>query len=369
MAEHSNEYLAEVVSQFDISGNLEEIVPYGTGHINDTYASKIKTGNGIIRFIHQRMNHTIFKEPERLMRNIERVTAHLREKVLSAGGNPQRNVLTIVPTTSGQSFIHDNRGNYWRTYVFIEGARTYDIIENLDHITNASRAFGEFQKHLADLPGKRLHETIPDFHDTKKRFDTFIRTLEKDPVNRAADVRSEIDFATNRQKDTEIIVNLMNTEKIPERITHNDTKFNNIMIDDQTGKGVCVIDLDTVMPGSVLYDFGDSVRIGASTAAEDERDLSKVSISLDMFDRLARGYLESAGAFLAPEEIRHLAFSAKLLTLECGIRFLTDHLDGDNYFKVHRENHNLDRCRTQFKMVADMEKKMEEMMRIIETYS
>jgi hypothetical protein len=232
-------------------------------------------------------------------------------------------------------------------------------------VYEASYAFGNFQKDLADIPGGRLIETIPDFHHTKKRFETFVQVLKADIKGRAKQVSAEVDFVLSRESDASRIVDSMASGAIPERITHNDTKFNNVMIDDVTKKGICVIDLDTVMPGSPLYDFGDSVRIGTSTAVEDERDLSKVGMNIDMFERLSEGYLASAKAMLTKEEKELLAFSGKLLTFECGMRFLTDYLNGDTYFKVHRENHNLDRCRTQFKMVSDMEKAMDQMKVIV----
>jgi hypothetical protein len=360
--------LADIVKKFKIEGDFIEGGPYGTGHINDTYAGKFKKGSETVTYIHQRINHHIFLNPEALMENVERVTQHLRQKVIAAGGNPERETLNLIPAVDGKSFFRTPEGDYWRTYVFIKDAKTYDLVENLDMVYTSS-AFGKFQKDLADLPGSRLHETIPDFHNTKKRFKDFNKARESDPKNRAASAKPEVEFVQKREKDTSILVDLMHAGKMPERITHNDTKFNNVMIDDTTGEAVCVIDLDTVMPGSALFDFGDSVRIGASTAVEDEQDLSKVSMDLDMFGRLAGGYLHTAGDFLTDVEKDLLAFSAKLMTFECGMRFLADHLEGDVYFtKVHRENHNLDRCRTQFKMVEDMENKMEEMEGIVRKY-
>lgn len=357
-----------VASNFAIEGHFLDASPYGSGHINDTYISSFDQDGRIVRFLHQRINHSIFREPEKLMENIKRVTAYARERIVAAGGDPSRETLTLIPTVGGNCYYRSPEGDYWRTYIFIEDATTYDQVENPNHIYAASRAFGEFQKTLATLPGERLHETIPNFHNTHLRYKTFTEVLVNDPINRAAFVKREINFVLEREEDTSIIVDMLADGTLPERVTHNDTKLNNVLIDDVTGKGVCVIDLDTVMPGSVLYDFGDSVRIGAATAAEDEQDLSKVELSLDMFGYLARGYLDAAREFLTPEEIRYLAFSAKLMTFECGIRFLTDYLCGDTYFKVHREGHNLDRCRTQFAMVEDMEMKMEQMNSIVDRY-
>jgi heme oxygenase len=277
--------------------------------------------------------------------------------------------MAIVRTLEGGLLYRSPEGARWRTYEFIEGARTYDKVEDLRMVYEASYAFGRFQKQLSDMPGGRLLETIPDFHHTQKRFKTFLDVLEKDPKNRARDAKPEIDFVLRREADAGRIVEKMEKGEMPERITHNDTKFNNVMIDDSTHKGICVIDLDTVMPGSPLYDFGDSVRIGSATALEDEKDLSKVSMNIGMFERLAHGYLDAARDFLLPAELALLAFSGKLLTFECGMRFLTDFLNGDVYFrKIAYETHNLVRCRTQFRMVEDMERQMEKMEKIVEKY-
>lgn len=360
--------LKQVSSFFCIDGQFLDAAPYGTGHINDTYASRFAVGDNIVRYIHQRINHSIFKEPAKLMKNIERVTCYAREKIAEVGGDANRETLNLIPTLDGKSYLHTDEGDYWRTYIFVEGARTYDQVENLEQVYAASKAFGEFQKMLRSLPGERLYETIPNFHNTHLRYKAFLETIEKDKINRAASVKNEIDFVLQREQETSVIVDLLAAGKLPERVTHNDTKLNNVLIDDITGLGVCVIDLDTIMPGSALYDFGDSVRIGASTATEDEKDLSKVGVSLEMFDRLAHGYLDAAREFLTPTEINLLAFSAKLMTFECGMRFLTDHLMGDVYFKIHRENHNLDRCRTQFAMVKEIEKNIDKMNSIIEKY-
>jgi hypothetical protein len=360
--------LEDICAAFAVEGRWISSCPIPSGHINDTYCSKFEDGRRTIQYVNQRINHLVFREPEKLMENIERVTRFAREKILAVGGDPDRETLTIVPTRDGRTYHRTPEGAYWRTFSYIGGARTYDRVEDLRHVYSASKAFGNFQKMLAELPGARLHETIPDFHHTRKRYDAFLAALEFDPVHRAAVVKPEIDFVLAHEKDAGDVVDGLLSGRIPERVTHNDTKLNNVMIDDRTGEGICVIDLDTVMPGSILYDFGDSVRLGAATAAEDERDLAKVGFDLGLFDRLAAGYLDAARDFLVPAETERLAFSAKLLTLECGIRFLTDHLKGDVYFKVHREGHNLDRCRTQFKMVAEMEKQMAAMDAVVRKY-
>ena len=355
-----------LLSNFQVDGKLLSIERFSTGHINETYLSHFETSGGTASFIHQRINHFVFKEPEKVMANIERVTRHARRKLIDTGGDPDRGTLNIVPTLSGGSFCKDESGNYWRTYHRIQGARTYDQVENVRHVYSAAHAFGTFQRLVADLPGERLFETIPDFHNTPRRYEAFVRAVEADTVNRAISAKAEIDFIQNRQAALDVIVDGLAEGSIPERITHNDTKFNNVMIDDQTGQGVCVIDLDTVMPGSILYDFGDAVRLGAGTAAEDETDLSKVTLDMNMFRRLASGYLDATRGFLTSEEIGLLAFSARLLALELGIRFLTDYLQGDQYFRIHRQQHNLDRARTQLKMTAEIERVMDSMQAVVD---
>jgi len=360
--------LDRICAAFDCPGAWISSCPIPSGHINDTYCSEFDETGRRVKYVNQRINHHVFREPELLMENIERVTRFARERIAASGGDPDRESLTIIPTRDGKSYHRTPEGTYWRMFRFIDGARTYDRVEDVRHVYAASKAFGRFQKMLARLPGGRLHETIPDFHHTRKRFDAFLASVEFDPAGRAGAVKPEIDFVLAREKDCGIVVDGLASGRLPERVTHNDTKLNNVMIDDRTGEGICVIDLDTVMPGSILYDFGDSVRLGAATAAEDERDLEKVGFDIGMFDRLAAGYLDTARDFLAPAETDLLAFSGKLLTLECGIRFLTDHLKGDVYFKIHRPGHNLDRARTQFKMVAEMEARMDEMSAVVRKY-
>ena len=361
--------IAGVVDAFQIEGTFLDAAPYGSGHINDTYASRVRAANGAtVRYIHQRINHTVFRDPARLMDNIARVTEHQRRKILAAGGNPDRECLTLVPSADGAPYHRDADGSWWRTYLFIEGARTYDLVERPEHAYHAGRAFGLFQRQLADLDGPRLHETISDFHHTPKRVAALEEAVRRDTAGRGGAAREEIDFALARADMASRLVDLQAEGRLPERITHNDTKFNNVMIDDTTSEGVCVIDLDTVMPGLVLYDFGDSVRTGANAAVEDERDLSKVALSVERFEQLARGYIETAGDILTASEIDELAFSARLITYEIGIRFLADHLAGDTYFKVHREGHNLDRARVQFALVADMERQSDAMQAIVERH-
>ncbi len=360
---------SELVQHFQFEGQFLEALPHGNGHIHETYAVWFETANGKKhRYILQRINDNVFKDPVAVMENIERVTQHLRRKIIAAGGDPQRETLNLVPATAG-GFLHRSpNGGFWRAYTFIENAQTYDSLDNLQRVYHAAKCFGNFQKMLADFPVETLHETIPNFHHTPKRFEAFLRAVEQDSHNRAREVRDEINFIQARADETKILMDLLEQGKLPLRITHNDTKLNNVMIDDATGRGLCLIDLDTVMPGLSLYDFGDAIRAGAITAAEDEVDLNKVSLSLPIFEQIARGYLDSARDFLTSTEMDHLAFSAKLITLEQCIRFLGDYLSGDVYYRIHRPLHNLDRCRTQLKLIREIEKHADEMNRMVKRY-
>jgi len=350
-----------VVRDFEILGEFYSADPYGSGHINDTYCAVFQQAGVLVRYILQRINHNIFKNPVALMENIQRVTGHLGAKV-AGEHDASRRVLTLVSTRAGKAWHVDAEGNHWRAYLFIEKARTYDAVESPDQAFQAAKAFGRFQHLLADLPASRLHDTIPDFHHTPKRFAALEKAIVADVAGRAKLVKPEIEFALAHKAMTSVLLDA----NLPERVTHNDTKFNNVMLDDATGEGICVIDLDTVMPGLALYDFGDMVRTTTSPAKEDERDLSKVQMQFPMFEALVRGYLSTAGGFLTKGEKQQLAFSGKLITFEIGIRFLTDYLAGDTYFKVHREGHNLDRCRTQFKLVESIEQQEAQMNKLVE---
>jgi Ser/Thr protein kinase RdoA (MazF antagonist) len=299
------------------------------------------------------------------MENVARVTAHALDRLL-ADGNPEahRRTLTCIPALDGKPYAIDKDGDLWRTYLFIEGAKSYDEIENNKQAYQAAKAFGEFQKLTADLTGARLYETIPDFHHTPKRLTALEEAIANDIAGHAASVQDEIAFARARAADCSRITDLIASGEIPERVTHNDTKLNNVLLDETTAEGICVIDLDTTMPGSALYDFGDMVRTAAPTTREDNPELTEIGVRLDRFEALVRGYL-SAATFLNAAELSHLAFSGKLLTLECGIRFLTDYLCGDTYFKIKRPSHNLDRCRNQFAFVKALEENMPAMERIV----
>jgi len=304
-----------------------------------------------------------------LMKNVLGVTDFLRKKIIARGGDPERETLTVIPTLEGQPYYKDSIDCYWRCYGFITGAATYDQVRSSEDFFQSAVAFGRFQQLLSDYDAASLIETIPHFHDTPVRFETFKAAVKDDIMGRAAEVAREIDFVMAREADMAANQSRLAAGELPLRVTHNDTKLNNVMLDDETGKGICVIDLDTVMPGLAVNDFGDSIRFGASTAAEDEQDLSRVSMSLDLFEAYTKGFLQGCGGSLTAAEVDAMPMGAKLMTLECGMRFLTDYLQGDTYFRVHRPGHNLDRCRTQFKLVADMEAKWSSMHAICQKES
>ena len=366
----SQEQLQEAIQGFAFEGIIVYAKPHGNGHINDTFLLEFQIGGmGSLKVILQKMNREIFQNPIELMENIVGVTTHLKRKILESGGDPEQETLNLIPAKDGKYYFVDSRGEYWRAYRFITGATCYDQVKRPEDFYECAVAFGHFQKMLSDYPAGTLHETIKGFHDTKARFQVFRDAVEKDVCGRAALVKDEIQFVLDREDVTEVFGKLLEQGELPLRVTHNDTKLNNIMIDDVTGKGICVIDLDTVMPGLAMNDFGDSIRFGASTAAEDEKNLDKVSCSMKLFELYTKGFLQECGDSLTAREIEMLPMGAKVMTLECGMRFLTDYLEGDHYFKIHREEQNLDRSRTQFKLVADMEKKWDVMQQIVRKYA
>lgn len=336
-----------------------EISTYGNGHINDTYITNTKN------YILQRINTNIFKNPDELMQNIENVTEHIRCKMKALGRDEERSTLTVVKTKKGESYVKCDDDHVYRVYKFIGGSETIEKAESDVHMYNAGRGFGEFQQMLTDYPVETLFDTIPNFHNTVKRVEALETAIKENRTGRLIFVKDEVEFALSRAKDASVILEAIEDGSIPLRVTHNDTKINNILFDDQTHEPLCVIDLDTVMQGSLLYDFGDALRIGASSAAEDEEDLDKVWFDEKLFEAFAKGFLEFMGKDITPREKELLSFSAKLLTYECGIRFLTDYLNGDTYFKIHKPAHNLIRARNQFKLVKDIEDKMSRLDEII----
>ena len=354
----------EVVKKFRAWGDFVGAASYGSGHINDTFKLTFNMAGAPVHYLLQRINHNIFKDPLAVMDNIVRVTNHVRAKLTAEGlADVTRNSLCVVFTRDAKPCYQDGDGNWWRMYLFVEGAHTFDTIQSERQAFEAAKAYARFQNLLADLPAPRLHETIPNFHNTPLRLKALREAIAADVCNRASDASSEIAFVERRVAMCGRLLARHAKGEIPERITHNDTKLNNVMLDDVTGAGVCVVDLDTVMPGLALYDFGDMVRSATAAAPEDERDLSKVRMRIEMFSHIARGYLSEA-KFMNTAEREELVFSGRLITLMIGMRFLTDYLQGDVYFKTKRPGQNLDRCRTQFKMVESMEAQQDEMEKI-----
>ena len=356
----------EIIDQFQICGDYLGAELCKVGHINNTYISTFDQAGVRVRYVHQRINEGVFHDPAAVMRNITRVLSHLRHKLQQVNATElTRRCMTLVPARNGQLFFTDAEGKFWRTFLCVENVRSYDAVQSPEQAFQAGNAFGNFQNLLVDLPGERLHETIPDFHNSRKRYAALQEAIQKDPLNRAASVAPEISFALRHESMVDTILSAMARKEIPERITHNDTKFNNVLLDVHTGEAMCVVDLDTVMPGCVLYDFGDMVRTTTSPSAEDEIDLSKVGLQMPLFEKLAEGYLSAAAGFLTPAEKALIAFSGRVITFTIGLRFLTDHLLGDTYFRIHRPNHNLDRCRTQFKLVESIIRQEEVMQKFI----
>jgi len=358
MMEHDIKHIAE---NFNLASKLIRSEPFGSGHINDTYCLTCEKDGRISHYILQRINHEVFKNPPAMMENIRRVTNHIHCKLQKQQNKLASRQLVVIDTKDGADFHQDDQGNYWRLYNQIENAITYDTIESPELAYEAARMFGRFAAMLTDLPGPPLHETIPDFHATPKRFKTFTEVLQHDPCNRAKDVTAEIDFVLQNAGICDVLLNHADKGEIPARITHNDTKINNVLLDEKTHEGVCVIDLDTVMPGLSLYDFGDMVRTATNPAEEDERDLSKVTMRMSIFEMLLKGFAVETHMFLTLTEKKNMVFAGKLITFEQMIRFLADHLAGDIYYKIHREDHNLDRCRTQMKMVQSINTQEETM--------
>lgn len=359
------ERVVGVLKQYDLRASLLTALPYGSGHINDTLELVVDQAGATVRYILQRINGRIFKNPPTLMENIGRVTAHVAHQ-LESHYDASRRVLTLVPTRTGAFCAMDERGDYWRIYLFIEKARTYDVIDSPARAQAAASAFGAFMSQLSDFNASDLHETIPDFHNTPARLAALKEAVAADRVGRVASAKKEIAFFLDREEDANRLLKLHRAGKLPLRVTHNDCKLNNVMLDDITGEGICVIDLDTVMPGLSLYDFGDMVRTATSPAAEDERNLSLVKMQMLMFEALVTGFLAGAGSMLVNEEVEELPFAGKLITMETGIRFLTDYLNGDQYFKVARPDHNLDRCHTQCELVRSIEAQSTAMREVVE---
>ncbi|MBE5742484.1 MAG: aminoglycoside phosphotransferase family protein [Clostridiales bacterium] len=357
-----------ILSNFNVDGEFVSCEPYGSGHINRTYAVVYKTDKGNKRYILQKINSTLFTNVDGLMNNIKLVTEFNRSEIIKRGGDPLRESLTIVYTKDGKTYYKTENDEYYRVYIFIEGAIGYDVVEKPEHFYESAVAFGKFAQLLDRFDSSQLFEILPNFHNTVKRFENFKKSLELDKLNRAKNVKAEIDFALSQEKYVSTIVDLLESGKMPWRVTHNDTKLNNVLIDTKTDKAVCVIDLDTMMAGSICYDFGDSIRFGCNPCLEDTPETEKVVFSMPLFEEYSRGYLSVFGDTITDIERKNLPMGAILMTYECGIRFLTDYLDGDVYFRLSREGQNVDRTRTQFKLVKDMHEGYDKMCNIIEKY-
>lgn len=354
--------ILNILNQFNIEGKVTEYKPWGNGHINRTFAVFVEN-NKQPSYILQTVNTNIFGTPEQIMDNIEKVTKHLKAKV-----SDSRKILSVIPAKDGKSYYIDGENLFWRMFTFVSDSVSLEPPIDKEKFYECGVAFGNFQYLLSDFPADTLYETIPDFHNTPKRYEALLKAIDEDLLGRAKSVKAEIDFAKERKDFYSLLIDSNKSGKLPLRVTHNDTKSNNVMLDAKTYKAVCVIDLDTIMPGFSVNDFGDSIRFGASTAAEDEKDLNLVNFDIELFKIYVDGFLKGCNGQLTNEEIMLLPEGAKMMTIECGIRFLTDYLNGDKYFKTSYSEHNLDRCHTQFKLVADMESKWHEMKEIVAKY-
>ena len=354
----------EILAGFGLPQDLPT-APMSGGHINDTFSVDAPEG----RFVLQRINRFVFPSPENIMENIIGVTEFLRTELERQGGDPNRGTLAVRRASDGKGYFIDKDGEYWRCTAFIPSATAHETATSAKMLREAGRAFGEFQRMLADYPADTLHEIIPKFHDTPDRFRQLKEAMDADKAGRKNLVAAELEFAAQREQRCGLLMDLLHEGKLPLRVTHNDTKMSNVLIDDQTDEAVCVIDLDTVMPGLTAFDFGDSIRAGASTGAEDEIDLTKVHFDLSLYEAYAEGFLSAAGHALTKEELRTLPDGAILMTFEVGIRFLADYLNGDVYFRVSRPDQNLDRARNQFHLVREMEEKRTQMEEIIWKYA
>ncbi len=366
MGDNGSERIQEVLNAYLPEGVVISCRPFGNGHINKTYL--VECAEGYPRYVLQQINHEVFHNLDAVNGNVEKITAFLREKIIAQGGDPNRETLNLIPAKDGRKHHFDRDGQCWRMVLFIEDAVCYEQVEKPEDFYLSGKAFGHFQRMLADYPAETLVETIPHFHDTPSRLTALKKAVSADACGYGKQVLGELDFVKAREKECHIAVDMLAKGELPLRVTHNDTKLNNIMFDARTGDVLCVLDLDTIMPGLSVFDFGDAIRFGANTAMEDEKDVSRVSLSLELYEMFVRGFLEGCQGSLTDTEIRMLPMGAKLMTMECGIRFLTDYLEGSVYFHTDYPEHNLVRARTQFALAADMERKWKKMTDIVEKY-
>lgn len=367
--EITRDEIARVLTEFGLTYDDFTVSVFSSGHINMTYRIDISKDGALDSFVLQCINTYVFRSPELMMNNIAKVTDHMVGRMLADGKDPYRRVLHFLKNKNGKNYTYGEDGHFWRCYDLVDGARTYDSVEDPAVLESAGRAFGNFQKLLSDFPMDTLVETIPDFHNTKLRLKSFFAMVDEDPCGRAKDCAEEIEFFKQRKKVAGCLIDQQEKGVLPLRVTHNDTKYNNILIDDETHQAICVLDLDTVMPGLAAYDFGDAIRFAACTAAEDERDLSLVKLDEECYEAFTRGFIGGAEGFFTEAEIESMAWGARNITIELAARFLEDHLCGDKYFKTHRKDHNLDRARAQIQLVKDMEAKFDWMVETVRKYA
>ena len=360
--------IEKIIYSFDITGEVVDYVPFGNGHINDTKLVTVKDGDNSVQYVLQKINKNVFKQPDKLMENYVGVTRFIREQVVEMGGDPMREVINVVFSKEGKSFVIDDNGDYWRLLVYVTDSMSYDKVERPEQFYESAVSFGNFQYMLRNYPAHTLHETIVNFHNTPDRYRQLMEAVDNDVKGRLKEVEAEVEFARTRKEFAATLQNAYEAGSLPLRVTHNDTKLNNILFDTNTGEPICVVDLDTIMPGFSVNDFGDSIRFGATTALEDETDLSLVNFDISLYELYVKGFIEGAKGGLTAGELEMLPIGAIMMTFECGMRFLADYLNGDTYFRIHRPQHNLDRCRNQFKLVADMEAHLDEMKAIVKKY-
>ena len=360
--------IEKIIYNFDIIGEVVDYVPFGNGHINDTKLVTVKDGDNSVQYVLQKINKNVFKQPDKLMENYVGVTRFIRDQIVEMGGDPMREVINVVFSKEGQSFVIDDNGDYWRLLVYVTDSMSYDKVERPEQFYESAVSFGNFQYMLRNYPAHTLHETIVNFHNTPDRYRQLMEAVDNDVKGRLKEVEAEVEFARARKEFAATLQNAYEAGSLPLRVTHNDTKLNNILFDTNTGEPICVVDLDTIMPGFSVNDFGDSIRFGATTALEDETDLSLVNFDISLYELYVKGFIEGAKGGLTAGELDMLPIGAIMMTFECGMRFLADYLNGDTYFRIHRPQHNLDRCRNQFKLVADMEAHLDEMKAIVKKY-
>lgn len=360
--------IKNILPHFRFKGSYRSAKELTSGNVNNTYLLEFQDGDELKLYTLQHINTYVFKNPHEVMRNIALVTEHLRRNLILSHQPAERRVLELIRTQSGDHLHEDQSKGFWRAYTYISDASALDTVEDLKQMEEVGRGFGSFQRHLHDFPAEELYPSIPDFHHTLKRFYAFVRSVDQDLAGRVGHLEEEIEFFFDRRRMMSSIVKMLDNNSLPLRVTHNDTKSNNVLLDNASGEAICVIDLDTVMPGSVLYDYGDAVRFAASTAPEDEPDISRIALDMDKAEAFTRGFIAETNGFITEAELHLLPLGIKVLTCELAMRFLTDYIDGDLYFKVHAPDHNLRRARAQIALLKDIERKEEKLQKMIDSY-